>query len=267
MRWIKALSYSLVAVALGFACGGETRKNDNDAEPSPDDPCGAVGTYLCSSNTLYLCVEAGGQWTPLVQCTTRQTCDPQGYCMGSGETSASNSVTVSSVSSGAGGSGVTSGFTTGQAAGGDGSITTTVSTTGAGGGAGALGAGGDGGFESPCDIDSAMASCQGTICHGSPGTSGATTLGGGLDLFAVGRESSLVDQPATYLGVADIYDCPVDDPELIIDSENPSESLILKKIRGTQSCGAAEPIAGMLSAADEGCIADWVAAVAAAAGG
>jgi hypothetical protein len=52
------------------------------------------------------------------------------------------------------------------------------------------------------------------------------------------------------------------DPELIIDSQNPSESLILKKIRGSQSCGGAEPVVGALSRGDEACIVAWVTALA-----
>lgn len=121
------------------------------------------------------------------------------------------------------------------------------------------------GFVAPCDVDAAFFTCQGSVCHGQRGVSSAVTLGAGLDLFEPDRETTLVDREATYLGVADTSLCPIDDPELIIDSKNPPESLLITKILGTQSCGATEPMVGTLDDAARQCIIDWVTALAEAA--
>ena len=84
-----------------------------------------------------------------------------------------------------------------------------------------------------------------------------TLLGAGLDLFRPDRETWLVNRAATYAGVSDASACPAV-PELLVDSENPEESLILEKIEGRQSCGLREPMVGELADADQQCITDWV---------
>jgi hypothetical protein len=110
-----------------------------------------------------------------------------------------------------------------------------------------------------CEVNEAMQTCQGSICHGSPGIPSALTLGGGLDLFAEDRNTALVDRPATYQGVANTEACPAV-PELLVDTENPNDSLIIKKIEGRQACGASEPITLVEAFSDENrqCITDWV---------
>ncbi len=71
----------------------------------------------------------------------------------------------------------------------------------------------------------------------------------------------LLDQEADYSQVASSsYDnCPTEDPELLIDSTSPEESLILKKVQGTQSCGEAMPPSGSsLPQSDIDCLRDWI---------
>jgi hypothetical protein len=114
-----------------------------------------------------------------------------------------------------------------------------------------------------CGIDAAMATCDGSVCHGGPpGTvSGSAFLGGGLDLFSPTRDSDLLDRPATYLGVpaADLPNCP-EPPELLIDSQNPEQSLMSTKVYAMYSCGSAMPAIDMdeITDADRQCIRDWV---------
>jgi len=111
-----------------------------------------------------------------------------------------------------------------------------------------------------CVVNDALQTCQGSICHGSPGVAPALTLGSGLDLFREDRDTWLVDRPATYSGVtADPEACPAV-PERLVDTENPNDSLIIKKIEGRQECGASEPITQVdrFSDADRKCVTDWV---------
>jgi hypothetical protein len=78
-------------------------------------------------------------------------------------------------------------------------------------------------------------------------------------MFREDRETWLLDRPASYSGVTDASLCPAV-PELLVDTENPNESLILKKIEGRQECGATEPITQtmLFTATDAECVGDWV---------
>lgn len=141
--------------------------------------------------------------------------------------------------------------------------TTTMSAGGAGGTSGTSGIGGIGGTGTTgCDIEAAMFTCQGSICHGTPGVAPTATLGSGLDLFGPDRLASLMNIPANYEGVVDTSTCP-NPPELRIDSANPANSLMIKKLLGTQLCGDPMPFAPVvIEEADKQCIIDWVNMVA-----
>jgi hypothetical protein len=108
-----------------------------------------------------------------------------------------------------------------------------------------------------CDVDAAMVSCQGIICHGAPGTAPAITLGAGLDLFGADRVSKLINRPAKYTAVANPEACPTT-PELLINSQNPAASLMVTKLQGTQLCGEVMPFGLTIEEADKQCILEWV---------
>lgn len=105
--------------------------------------------------------------------------------------------------------------------------------------------------------------CSGSICHGA-GDAGPP--GGGVELIAAGFESGLVDQPASY---PNLSDCPTT-AELLIDSSDPSASLMLKKLTGTHSCGDGMPVPYPVTALSDdeyACVELWVNDLAAQAGG
>jgi hypothetical protein len=96
-------------------------------------------------------------------------------------------------------------------------------------------------------------------CHGSPGKPAKYYT----DFFnpPAGQtlEQFLMDRPANYTLVADPTQCPTDDPELLIDRGAPSESLLLKKITGTQTCGVKMPNSSTaLTQQQLDCFVDWV---------
>lgn len=97
------------------------------------------------------------------------------------------------------------------------------------------------------------ASCAGSICH-----DGDAPLGG-VDLLAPGVEDRLLGVPASYANVSNPEDCP-EQPELLIDPENPAQSLLLTKIHGTHQCGDGMPVPNPpgLAANDRDCIESWV---------
>jgi hypothetical protein len=125
--------------------------------------------------------------------------------------------------------------------------------------AGAAAATTTGGGGPTCDLDAAMLTCQGVICHGSPGVASALTLGAGLDLFTADRDTALLNAPATYAGVADPEMCPTS-PELLIDAANPDASLLLTKLNNTYSCGASMPVTQVekFTSVELECVTAWV---------
>jgi hypothetical protein len=107
----------------------------------------------------------------------------------------------------------------------------------------------------PCDLEALLVrACWGIGCHGN------NTPGANLDLQTPGVQARLVDVPATHLHIlpeSDTYYC--DPSELLVDAENPDESLMLTKVIGTHSCGAAMPIKPDTISSDEiVCLRQWI---------
>lgn len=97
-----------------------------------------------------------------------------------------------------------------------------------------------------------MADCNLSICHGGTPSSPPPT---GLDLASIsdpmelGR--SLLDRAPAYA-----TGCAPTNPEWLIDSQNPADSLMLTKLRGAGfECGSAM---GPVSADELRCVEQWV---------
>jgi len=109
-----------------------------------------------------------------------------------------------------------------------------------------------------CDMDALFKKCDGSGCH--EGGNGFPPSGG-TDFFGPGTPASLVGAPAVYPeAVANYYQygyCP-EERELIIDPINPDNSLFLKKLNDTQTCGLLMPDSGKLPDADIACFRQWV---------
>jgi len=95
-----------------------------------------------------------------------------------------------------------------------------------------------------CDVPAVIEYCGGATCHYDNASLG---VGSSLALWDRNTqqilpdvESRLVNAPATYHNVANQETCP-DEPELLVDTSRPEQSLILKKLMGTQSCGDEMP--------------------------
>lgn len=114
-------------------------------------------------------------------------------------------------------------------------------------------------------------SCAGAVCHGQPGRPAAfnTDLLNAPAGQSLGQ--SLIGKPANYDLVVDATACPTNNPELLIHPSIPAESLILKKLFGTQACGLAMPnttaASAMLTEGDKACFVDWVNGVITESGG
>ncbi len=69
----------------------------------------------------------------------------------------------------------------------------------------------------------------------------------------------LLGKAANYTLVANPASCPTDNPELLVNPTAPSESLILKKLKGTHACGVSMPNAKTTLSQDQiDCFVDWV---------
>lgn len=104
-------------------------------------------------------------------------------------------------------------------------------------------------------------SCNTNLCHE---TEDGLPPFGGIDLLAPGIAGRLLDQPASYENVHDLAACPTSASELLIDSENPEQSLLLTKLTGQHACGDAMPIPNppnALSDEDIDCVRRWIASV------
>ncbi len=141
--------------------------------------------------------------------------------------------------------------------------TGTGGATASGGGSasgGGTASGGSAVMNEYCDPMPIMeSSCNGVACHGNPGEPAAfyTDLFNPSEGQTVGQ--MLIGEPADYEIVTDQSSCPTDDPELLIDPEEPSESLILKKINNTHACGQSMPSTGMSLSQDQiDCFTEWV---------
>jgi hypothetical protein len=67
----------------------------------------------------------------------------------------------------------------------------------------------------------------------------------------------MLDMPATYMDVLNPADCPPT-AELLINRASPAESLFLKKLNGTHSCGEQMPNAGVPITPDHlACLTAW----------
>jgi hypothetical protein len=124
-----------------------------------------------------------------------------------------------------------------------------------------------------CNLPAAIEYCGGSTCHYD---NAAPDLASGLTLWErqAGRmpddvHTRLVGVPATYRNVQDPTLCPAE-PELLIDPSDSERSLLLKKLAGTQQCGAEMPKfpypewgtvsnPGSQREALVQCIRDWVA--------
>ena len=102
------------------------------------------------------------------------------------------------------------------------------------------------------------ARCAGSICHTAEGGS----VVGGVDLLAPGVEQRLLGMPATYANVSNPEECP-DQPELLLDPDDPAKSLLLTKIFNTHQCGSGMPTPNPpgLPENERACIENWVAKV------
>jgi hypothetical protein len=133
-----------------------------------------------------------------------------------------------------------------------------MGATGGMGGAGATG-GGPG-----CDLEAAFrASCAFNICHGDDPVMPTIAPAAGLNLLSPTLAADITNMPASYAGVTDIASCPTP-AELLINQTTPSESLMLKKLLGTQTCGDSMPSASVpITPADRDCIIAWANGLAA----
>jgi hypothetical protein len=131
-------------------------------------------------------------------------------------------------------------------------------TGGAGGAGGTAGTGGTTGPGSGSDcVDRILvASCAHVACHGEARFSPRA----GLDLKSPGVVSRLLNVPASPNGIRDAT-CEGMGP--LINSQNPPESLLLKKLEATPPCGGSMPdpkdATDLLPEADRQCFRDWVA--------
>jgi hypothetical protein len=112
-------------------------------------------------------------------------------------------------------------------------------------------------FENSCGL--------GSTCHEPDDEDPSEQILGYIDLITDTPENPLVarliDQPANYDTVDLNKDqCPVSNPELLVDSQNPNESLLIKKIEDRQDCGRKMPYTTVRGYNDSSvaCIKDWV---------
>lgn len=249
------LGMGAAGVLFVFSCGGSTSSKTSSSshwiECDMDRDCDEVpGAAACESG---YCVDGEGERIPKDSLDTVSTSDTTASSNQTNSAATSSSSGSGSGGSGNGGSGAEPAVGTG---GRGGSGQQTVGSGGVMDPGTSSGGGAPPEFEA-CDVNTAMYGCMGSVCHGQPGVQSPVTLGAGLDLFRDDRETWLIDRPATYLGVSDTSNCP-DVPELLVDTKNPMDSLIIKKIEGRQSCGTPEPIVGELSREAQQCITDWV---------
>jgi hypothetical protein len=88
----------------------------------------------------------------------------------------------------------------------------------------------------------------GGACHGGPNIPSAQ-----LSNFAVNLDTMryFVDQPSTF--------CAGSDDASVFNPRDPSASLVIRKLRGTSSCGQSMPLsADRWSEADIACVESWI---------
>jgi hypothetical protein len=109
----------------------------------------------------------------------------------------------------------------------------------------------------PACAQSILVTC--TACHNT-GAVGFPALSGSLDLSGDNVGIRLKDAPATNAGVmGDKSGCGMG--ALLINSTTNAESVMLKRIKGTQgTCGSRMPTTGPLPDAEIKCLEDWIMA-------
>jgi hypothetical protein len=126
--------------------------------------------------------------------------------------------------------------------------------------AGQAGSGGNGGGTSAGAAGSSSSSSSGNAssCDGfallaaNCGTSGCHGEGSNLEDFAASEAAAraFIDKPGTLACTGQ---------GLVIDTENPEDSLMVRKLSDDAPCGQQMPISGEpLSAAEVECIEDWI---------
>ena len=153
---------------------------------------------------------------------------------------------------GTGGTGTTTGGT-GTTTGGTGTTTGGTGTTTGGTGTTTGGSSGMIPPDDPC-VASVIAAKQCTSCHS---TAAASFVGANLVLEGANLGQRLSMTKATYMGVTTNAAACVKDA-LIIDPVNPANSILLKKVAGTQVCGDKMPQGTGLSGSDLQCFQDWI---------
>lgn len=131
----------------------------------------------------------------------------------------------------------------------------------AGTSSGGSGSGGSGMMAS-CETDclKTIINMQGNGCKTCHGAMIKLDMGT-LDMESAGLSARLKDEPSAHKGLTDTSGCPTGDK--IIDSTNPANSWLLKKINGQQgTCGTPMPSVGTLTAADKMCFETFVNCVA-----
>lgn len=124
-----------------------------------------------------------------------------------------------------------------------------------------LGGGNGGGAPSCVTRAFKAANCNIPACHSSTAIAPAAA---GLDLTGSGTAlaDKLIDKPAEHRDVVERDGGPpvvCNEGDLLINTANPAESWLLKKINGTHgTCGDAMPVGFTLSATDKQCIVDWI---------
>ena len=156
--------------------------------------------------------------------------DPDRYKVASGQAQATGGIPVAPPSTG----GTSQGGTTGMTGG---------STGMTGGSTGAV-------TLDACVKTVFMSQCN--FCH-SPGLKSSF---GELDLTGDDVIARLKDVPATNKGVSNVGSCTPG--SLLINSANPAESVLLKRVKKTQNCGTPMPAPAGLSGADLACVEAWV---------
>jgi hypothetical protein len=126
---------------------------------------------------------------------------------------------------------------------------------------GATGGSGGSGAMTNCETAclKAIITATGTGCGTCHSASVKLDMGT-LDMASPNLGMRLKDQASAHKGLTDTSACPMGDK--IIDSANPMNSWLLKKVKGQQGgCGTPMPTGGTLSAADQKCFEDFVACV------
>lgn len=95
-----------------------------------------------------------------------------------------------------------------------------------------------------CDLPAVIAYCGGATCHYD---TASQDLGSSLALWDRENqrilddvEERLLNAPASYHNVLNSDECP-SEPELLVDTSDVEQSLILKKLTGAQTCGDEMP--------------------------